>query len=100
MADSQSSLKERTRVSIQEPKRYNAILHNDDFTTMEFVVLVLKTVFRQSEEAAQMLMMKVHKEGKAIAGTYSYDIAVSKAMKAKQMAREEGFPLNITVEEA
>lgn len=100
MADCQSCLKERTFVRIQEPKKYNVVFHNDDFTSMEFVVMVLMSVFRHTEASAQTLMMNVHKEGKAIVGTYSYDIAMSKTLKAKQMAREQGFPLNITVEEA
>lgn len=83
-----------------EPKRFHVVFHNDDFTTMEFVVMLLKSVFFKSSEEAEMLMMKVHREGKAVVGTYSFDIAASKAEKAKRMAHEEEYPLKITVEEA
>lgn len=73
-------------------------MHNDDFTTMEFVVEMLRTVFFKSVEEATELMLKVHHEDKAIIGVYSYDIAMSKAQMAMQMAKEEGFPFRLTVE--
>ena len=98
MAKEQSGLKERQKTDLKEPRRYKVIIYNDDFTTMEFVVMVLKQVFFKSEEEAQGLMLKVHHSDKAVVGIYSYDIAVSKAHKATQMAREEGFPLRLTVE--
>lgn len=74
------------------------VIHNDDFTTMEFVVQVLKEVFFLSEERAQALMLKVHHSNKAVVGVYTYDIAVSKARKATELARENGYPLRLTVE--
>lgn len=99
MAQEQSQLRERQRTNLREPRRYKVIIHNDDFTTMEFVVMVLKQVFLKSEEDANALMLKVHHSNKAVAGVYTYDIAVSKARKATNMAREQGFPLRLTVEE-
>lgn len=65
---------------------------------MEFVVKILTTIFFRSEAEAQALMLKVHKEGQAVAGTYSLDIAQSKANKATSLAKQEGFPLRLTVE--
>ena len=77
---------------------YKVIFHNDDFTTMEFVTDVLRTVFNKAAEEAVVLMMKVHREGMAVIGVYSYDVAMTKASMATSMARNEGFPLNITCE--
>ncbi len=98
MAKEQSQLRERQRTDLREPRRYKVIIYNDDFTTMEFVVMILKQVFLKSEEEAQALMLKVHHSDKAVVGIYSYDIAVSKARKATTMAREQGFPLRLTVD--
>ena len=98
MSKEQSQIKERQRTNLKEPRRYKVIIYNDDFTTMEFVVLVLKQVFFKSEEDANALMLKVHHSDKAVVGIYTYDIAVSKARKATAMAREQGFPLRLTVE--
>ena len=98
MAKEQSQIKERQRTNLKEPQRYKVIIYNDDFTTMEFVVLVLKQVFFKSEEDANALMLKVHHSDKAVVGIYTYDIAISKARKATAMAREQGYPLRLTVE--
>ena len=98
MPQEQSHIKERQKTDLREPRRYKVLIHNDDFTTMDFVVLVLKEVFFLSEENAQALMLQVHHSNKAVVGIYTYDIAVSKAQKATDMARENGFPLRLTVE--
>ena len=98
MAQGQSSIRERQDTSLKEPRRYKVIIHNDDFTTMEFVVMILEQVFFLNEESANALMLKVHHADKAVVGIYTYDIAVSKVRKATNMAREEGFPLRLTVE--
>ena len=98
MAKQQSQLRERQRTDLREPRRYKVIIYNDDFTTMEFVVMILKQVFFKSEEEAQTLMLQVHHSDKAVVGIYSYDIAVSKARKATTMAREQNYPLRLTVE--
>lgn len=86
------------RVRIEEPRQYKVIFHNDDFTTMEFVTDVLRVVFNKVADEAVMLMMKVHREGQAVVGVYSYDVAMTKASQATAMARREGFPLKITCE--
>ena len=98
MPKEQSGLKERQRIDLKEPRRYKVIIYNDDFTTMEFVVMILKQIFFKSEEEAETLMLQVHHSDKAVVGIYSYDIAVSKTNKATSMAREQGFPLRLTVE--
>jgi len=98
VAKSQSSTNQRERLSIDQPRMYHVIMHNDDFTTMEFVVDVLKKVFFKPEAEAQQLMLAVHKEGKAIVGLYTYDIAVSKCQKVMRMARDQGFPFKLTWE--
>ena len=100
MAKEQSQLRERQRTDLREPRRYKVIIYNDDFTTMEFVVMILRQVFLKSEEDANALMLKVHHSDKAVVGIYSYDVATSKARKATNMAREAGFPLRLTVEPA
>ncbi len=96
MAKQQSSVLERQRVDVNEPKRYKVFIHNDDFTPMDFVVELLITVFYKSREEAERLMLQVHHSDKAVVGIYSYDIAVSKVRRATSMAREEGHPLRLT----
>ena len=98
MAKEQSSIRERQRIDLREPRRYKVTIYNDDFTTMEFVVKILKVVFFKSEAEAEALMLQVHHSDKAVVGIYSYDIAVSKVNKATLMARQEGFPLRLTCE--
>lgn len=96
----QSSVKERTGGKVKEPEQYNVIMLNDDFTTMEFVVGVLTDIFHKDSVTAEALMMRVHREGKAVIGKYPYDIAVTRVKKALARAREQGFPFRMTVEEA
>ena len=97
MEQQQTYVKEREDIKLKEPRRYKVIIHNDDFTTMEFVVNVLTTVFYKSHPEAETLMLAVHKAGSAVVGIYSYDIAKSKINKATTMARNEGYPLRLTL---
>lgn len=99
MTKEKSAIKERSRTGFDEPKHYNVIIFNDDFTTMDFVIEVLTKIFGKSFEDAKALMLAVHNEGKAVAGTYSYDIAISKASLATKLARGNDFPLKLEVEE-
>ena len=99
MSKEKSAIRERARTGYDEPKRYNVIIFNDDFTTMDFVVEVLMKIFGKSFEEAKALMLSVHNEGKAVAGTYGYDLAVSKASVCTHMARMNKFPLKFEVEE-
>ncbi|EQB88106.1 hypothetical protein M918_05580 [Clostridium sp. BL8] len=74
-------------------------MHNDDFTTMEFVVDVLVNIFNKKIEEASKIMIDVHKKGSGIAGIFPHDIAVSKASTAMTIAKEQGFPFKLSVEE-
>src|SRR5437588_6465673 len=84
---------------LEKPKLFKVILHNDDFTTMEFVVFVLQYVFNRSEPESFTIMLKVHNEGLGIAGIYPYEIANMKSEKAMNLARSREYPLLCTVEE-
>ena len=98
MAKEQSSIRERQRIDLREPRRYTVTIYNDDFTTKEFVVMILKQIFFKSDAEAEALMLQVHHSDKAVVGIYSYDVATSKVRKATNLAREAGFPLRLTVE--
>lgn len=88
-----------SKEKLEKPPLYKVLIHNDDFTTMEFVVLVLTNVFNRSEGEAFRIMLQVHVEGIGVAGVYTYEIAQMKAEKATSLARESEFPLLFTVEE-
>ena len=92
--------KEQSKEKVKEPKRYNVIMFNDDFTTMDFVVSILIEIFHMNAISAEAIMMSVHKSGKAVIGTYTYDVAVTKVRLAMNRAREAGYPFRMTVEEA
>lgn len=94
----QGETRESTRIRIREPKHYKVIMHNDDFTTMDFVVDILRDIFHKDEIEAERLMLLVHETGKAVVGSYPYDIAVSKVQTAAARAKAEGFPFRITLE--
>ncbi len=88
-----------TRRKTAQPKHYRVILYNDDYTTMDFVVHVLQTIFRRSPDEAVEVMLKVHVEGRGIAGTYTHDVAETKVLAVHQAARGAGFPLRADLEE-
>ncbi len=94
------SLKEKTNTKIKEPKRYQVVMLNDDFTTMDFVVSVLVDIFKIDPVKAEQIMMTVHRSGKAVVGVYPYDIAVTKTNAAMERAKNAGFPFRMLVEEA
>jgi ATP-dependent Clp protease adaptor protein ClpS len=97
-ASSDTGLLEKTRPIITEPPRYSCILHNDHFTTRDFVVYVLISVYQMKPEDAQHKMLEVHREGRGRVGNYSYDIARTKATQTEKLARDNDFPLKCTVE--
>ena len=94
------AVKERIKEKTQDPTLYKVVLLNDDYTTMEFVVHVLESVFQKSPAEAYRVMMHVHVNGKGIAGIYPWDIAETKAATVASMAREAGYPMRATIEEA
>src|SRR5207249_10040709 len=78
---------------VKKPPLYKVLLHNDDFTTMEFVVDILRNVFHKSELDAVHIMLAVHQQGVGVAGVYTYEIAEAKVSKVTQLARASEFPL-------
>ncbi|HOJ49646.1 MAG TPA: ATP-dependent Clp protease adaptor ClpS [Spirochaetota bacterium] len=91
----------RTKISeeIKEPKLYKVIMHNDDITTMDFVVKVLIEIFNKPPYEAIEIMLFIHNNGQAIVGKYIFDIAMTKIEETHNLARENGFPLKCTIEE-
>jgi len=81
-----------------EPDEYRVILLNDDFTTMEFVISVLMTIFHKSLPEASKIMLDVHRKGKGVVGEYTYDIAATKINQVHLLARQMGFPLKCVME--
>ncbi len=84
---------------LKEPRQYKVLLHNDDYTTMEFVVHILKTVFHKSEREAVQIMLNVHRQGIGVCGIYPREIAETKVALVHKLARKEGFPLKCSMEE-
>ena len=93
------AVKERVETKKQDPALYKVILLNDDYTTMEFVIQVLETVFVKSPAEAYRIMMQVHVDGSGVAGVYPWEIAETKADAVVSMARGAGFPLRAATEE-
>src|SRR5215510_16076608 len=104
MADSKEhtgeAVKERAKTKPQDPQQYKVILLNDDYTTMEFVVSVLETVFQRTASEAFQIMMHVHVNGRGIAGVYSWEVAETKVDTVTSLARGAGYPLKAITEEA
>ena len=82
-----------------KPGKYAVVLHNDNFTPMEFVVYVLQEVFNHPFERAERIMLSVHKEGMGVAGIFRLEIAETKAYETAEFAKENQYPLKITIEE-
>ncbi len=97
--DDATDVLSETKTRLEKPKLFKVVLHNDDFTTMEFVVFVLEYVFKKTDAEAVVIMLKVHNEGQGIAGIYPYDIAYMKSQKAMNLAKSREYPLLVTVEE-
>ena len=92
--------KQKNQAKIKKPKQYKVVMYNDDYTTMEFVIAVLVNVFNKKLIEAEKIMLDVHEKGKGVAGIYSHDIAITKVYTAMSMAKENGFPFKLAVEEA
>lgn len=95
-----SLLKEKTHEKIKEPPAYKVILHNDDYTTMDFVVQILMNVFHKSKEEAISIMLNVHRKGTGLCGVYVKEIAETKVAIVGEIALQHEFPLRCTMEEA
>ena len=87
-----------TEEEVKEPRKYKVLLHNDDYTTMEFVIEILMRVFRKSEAQATKIMLAVHNEGVGVCGTYTAEVAEVKVDAVHRLARAAGFPLRCSME--
>jgi ATP-dependent Clp protease adaptor protein ClpS len=83
---------------LERPRMWRVLLHNDDYTTQEFVVWVLETIFHKPRGEAFAIMMSVHRSGMGVAGVYTYDVAETKVKSTRQLAEEHEFPLLVTME--
>ena len=99
-ADNQARTEVKRRASTKRPPMYTVLMHNDDYTTMEFVVEALMTVFRKSPTEANRIMLNIHFKGSGVCGTYPYEVAETKVVKVHNLARKEGFPLRCSLEHA
>ncbi|MBY0554791.1 ATP-dependent Clp protease adaptor ClpS [bacterium] len=86
-------------VSTEEPKLYKVLMHNDDYTPMDFVIFVLKKIFNKNESDAHQIMLDVHHKGVGIAGIYSYEVAETKVLQANQFSKNNQYPLKTSFEE-
>ena len=82
------------------PKEYKVLLLNDDYSTMDFVVDILMTIFHKTHKQSEDIMLEVHKKGKGLCGIYSYEIAETKVAQVHKKARDQGYPLKAVIEES
>ena len=87
-----------TRLALDEPKQYKVLLHNDDYTSMEFVIEVLMHLFHRTLADAERIMLDIHKKEKGVCGIYTHQIAETKVHQVKELAKANGFPLLATME--
>jgi ATP-dependent Clp protease adaptor protein ClpS len=96
---SESTLTEsRTEQELEQPRMWRVLLHNDDYTTQDFVIWVLESIFHKPRGEAFSIMMSVHRSGMGVAGVYTHDVAETKMKTTKQLAEEHEFPLLVTME--
>ncbi|NIL99964.1 MAG: ATP-dependent Clp protease adaptor ClpS [Acidobacteria bacterium] len=90
---------EKTRDQTKRPELYKVLLHNDDYTSMDFVVDILESIFAKSPAEAYRIMMLVHRTGVGVAGIYTHEVAETKVAEVGELAREAGYPLKASLEE-
>lgn len=88
----------RSEQKLERPRMWRVLLHNDDYTTQDFVVWILETIFRKPRGEAFAIMMNVHRSGIGLAGTYTHDVAETKLKTTRQVAEQHEFPLLVTME--
>ncbi len=98
--ESGTGVAEKDKVKVKRPKQYKVILLNDDYTSMDFVIMVLESIFRRSPAEAVQIMLNVHQKGHGVCGTYPKEIAEAKVISVHQKAQESSYPLKAVVEEA
>ncbi len=89
---------EDSKIKVKRPVRYKVLLHNDDYTTMEFVVVILQKFFHKKQYEAESIMSKIHKDGMAVCGIYTFEVAESKKVKVTQYSEDFGHPLICSIE--
>lgn len=101
MANTQNDVEidEKIKQTNEKPGQYNVIMLNDDYTPMDWVISILREIFKHSDLSAEVLTMTIHNEGSAVVGTYSYEIAEMKAMETINLSRSNGFPLQVKLGE-
>jgi ATP-dependent Clp protease adaptor protein ClpS len=97
--DTDVVIDEKIKRTVKEPSKYNVIMINDNVTPMEWVISLLKEIFRHSDADAETLTMKIHTEQSAVVGTYKYEVAEQKSIEAVNASRNHGFPLQLKIEE-
>ena len=91
-------IESKTEQKLERPRLWRVLLHNDDYTTQDFVVWVLETIFHKPRGEAFTIMMSVHRSGMGVAGVYTHDVAATKLKATRQLAEEHEFPLLVTME--
>lgn len=99
MPSTDIQLDEKIKVRVAEPKNWKVILLNDDSTPIDFVISLLVEIFKHTADSAKDITLQVHETGSGVAGTYSFEIAEAKAVEATSLARSNGHPLQIKLEE-
>ncbi len=87
------------KIKVKYPKKYKVFLLNDDYTSMDFVVDVLMSIFHKSYEDAERIMLEIHKKDRGLCGVYTHEIAETKVVQVMKKAKDSGFPLKATMEE-
>ena len=98
-ADVDVVIDEKISIDTKEPSNYNVVMLNDDRTPMEWVLEILQNIYRHSVETSEQIMLTIHNDGASVVGTYKYEIAEQKAAETIAASRNNGFPLNVKVEE-
>lgn len=100
MSRAQNEFQLQEEIDTKEPRLFKVLLHNDDYTTMDFVVMILEKIFHKSPVEATRIMLNVHRKGVGVAGVYPYDMAETKVAQVHALAEKHQFPLKCSIEEA
>ena len=96
--DEQSGVATARKEKLQTPRMYKVLMHNDDYTTMEFVILILQKFFNKNYDDAQSIMLAVHQRGFGVCGVFTFEVAESKSAKVMKYAKDNGHPLKCSIE--
>lgn len=96
----EGDLQTDSKEKLKKPRMYRVIMHNDHYTTMDFVVQILINIFKKSAAEATKIMLEIHRKGNAVCGVYTYDIALTKISQVHEIAKQYEFPLKCSYEEA